>query len=912
MGSFCRLSLTIVLFFCLHNSVSGQDVRHQSPVFIERGITTPLVFDFPAYPDGDILEAILFYRSEGRSSYRQIEARVNGSRAEFPILINSEETTSLEYYFLLRLVNGRQISYPDILDEPPARTDVVEPRDGVIPQAGFIDVAMVSPSPGIVYSSDDVLVAVALFYDDDLDIEEGQFIVKLNNQDVTAQAEITPYMIKYKPPRVSAGDQNIEILFVRNGRTYKISEVGFQTAEGGGMMLADVGTYGRVAPSGEIELGARNQVISAQNNDALTGRARVSGSEGQLSYSISGLLTSQESSRLQPQNRFNADFRYAEWAELRIGDAYPTISNLSVTGRRVRGVHSKIKLFDERFEMQFVLGQLNRQIRNNYGSLIYNDIEINGNVAETDYILTFDDGGRGTFRQNMVGGRISVGSRDRFQFSIHGFKIQDDTTSLNVIRNYNDLLVINPELAAGLREDDRTSLESEPNQIQIQGSNPRPVGNVIFGTEFAGSFDEQRIRYQSEMSVSLLNLDISRGPLTRELGDDIGIDITEEQESLFDRLSWLIIINENMSTLPFRYRENDFGNLELIPFFPTSILANESRVDLRYFNHHLQVQYQWIGPDYQSLANSTIRRDNAGITITDRFRLLDNRLYFTLGFESLRDNLTGSRPSTLRSNTSRASISWFPLNPLLPRLNVSTRFRVRNNNVNRFNPFLPEELEKASVRNYTVSNGDILTAPAARSNSTLSLSGTVSQSFTAIDMNHQVSISAGVISTRDDVFAFGDSESQSYSINLESRFLDSPYRTRIGWNNSTTYSLSELNRFKINSINLGGDVFLMDGKLTLNGDLSMAFNRLRTIPLVVNDNGNPNDTSDNYFESAGPSNASVRHTNATIFRFGAQYDINANHALMGTINYSNLVNPLNSSESFNNDRILQLRYILRF
>jgi hypothetical protein len=911
MGGLNRLPLAIVLLLCLHNSVFGQEVRHQSPVFIERGITTPLIFDFPAFADGDILEAILFYRSEGRSSYRQIEARIIGSRAEFPILIQNEETTSLEYYFLLRLVNGRQISYPDILDEPPVRTDVVEPRDGVIPEAGFIDVAVVSPRPGTVYSSDDVLVAVALFYDDEA-IEEGQFIVKLNSLDVTADAEITPYMIKYKPPMVSAGNQNVEILFVRNGRTYKVSEVGFQTAEGGGMMLADVGSFGRVAPSGEIELGARNQVISAQNNDALTGRARISGSEGHLSYSLNGLLTSQESSRLQPQNRFNADFRYSDWVELRLGDAYPTISNLSVTGRRVRGIHSKISLFDERFEMQFVLGQLNRQVRNKYGSLLYTDIEINGNVAETDYILTFDDGGRGTFSQNMIGGRLSVGNSDRFQFSIHGFKIQDDTTSLDVIRNYNDLLVINPDLAAGLREDDRTALESDPDQLQIQGSNPRPVGNVIFGTEFMGTFDEQRIRYQSELSVSLLNLDISRGPLTQVLGDEIGIDITEEQESLFDRLSWLIIINENMSTLPFKYRENDFGNLELIPFFPTSILANESRVDLRYFEHHLQLQYQWIGPDYQSLANSTIRRDNSGITITDRFRILDNRLYFTLGYESLRDNLTGSRPSTLRTNTSRASISWFPVNPILPRMNISTRFRVRDNNVGRFNPFLPEELEKASVRNYTVSNGDVITAPASRSNTTLSLTGTVSQSFNALDINHQVSVSAGVISTRDDVFTFGNSESQSYSINLESRFLDNPYRTRIGWNNSTTYSLSDLNRFKINSFNVGGDVFLMDDKLILNGDISIAFNRLRTIPLVVNDNGNPNDTSDNYFESAGALSASVRHTNAYIFRIGAQYDINANHALMGTINYSNLVNPLNRSESFNNDRILQLRYILRF
>jgi len=911
MGGFYRLPVVIVLLLCLHQSVLGQEVRHQAPVFIERGIITPLVFDFPAYADGDILEAILFYRSEGRSSYRQTEARVNGSRAEFPLLIENEEAMSLEYYFMLRLVNGRQVSYPDILDEPPIRIDIVEPRDGVTPEAGFIDAAVVSPSAGVVYSSDDVLVAVALFYDEE-DLEDGQFIVRLNNIDVTAETEITPYMIKYKPPRVSAGEQNIEILFVRNGRTYRISEIGFRTAEGGGMMLADVGSFRRVAPSGEIELGARNQVISAQNNDALTGRARVSGSEGLFSYSLSGLLTSQESSRLQPQNRFNADFRYSDWVELRLGDSYPTISNLSVTGRRVRGIHSKIRLLDERFEMQFVLGQLNRQIRNNYGNLIFNDIEINGNVADTDYILTFEDGGRGTFRQNMVGGRIAVGNRDRFQFSVHGFKIQDDTTSLNVIRNYNDLLVINPGLADALREDDRTSLEADPNQLQIQGSNPRPVGNVIFGTEFAGSFDEQRIRYQSEMSVSLLNLDISRGPLTQELADELGIDITQNQESLFDRLSWLIIINENMSTLPFRYRENDFGNLELIPFFPASILANESRVDLRYFNHHLQVQYQWIGPDYQSLANSTIRRDNAGITITDRFRLLDNRLYFTLGFESLRDNLTGSRPSTLRTNTSRASISWFPVNPLLPRLNVSTRYRVRDNNVGRFNPFLPDDLVKASVRNYTVSNGDVVTAPAARSNSTLSLTGTVSQSFTAMDMNHQVNVSAGLISTGDDVFAFGDSESQSYSINLESRFLDNPYRTRIGWNNSTTYSLNQLNRFKINSFNLGGDVFLMDGKLILNGDLSLALNRLRTIPLVVNDNGNPNDTSDNYFESAGPANATVRHTNAYIFRLGAQYDFNANHALMGTINYSNLVNPLNTAESFNNDRILQIRYILRF
>ncbi|MGF1671502.1 MAG: hypothetical protein ACFCU6_13715, partial [Balneolaceae bacterium] len=892
-------------------------VRHQSPQFIERHIPANLVFSIPDIPDHQVLEAILFTRISGESGFNQQETRVINRTAEFSVLVEADHITSLEYYFMVRTLAGRQIVFPDIIEgESPLQIEVIGQRKGSFDQADFIDVTILSPAAGKIISQEDFIFAAALFYDDE-DVSGGTFTLHLNDVDVSENTEISPFLIKYIPDTLSPGDQNIRIVFEKDNKIYSVAEYSFRIAgsitpvSATGVPQLTMRTDRRL-PSGTIEFSARNQEIAGRTNDALDGRLRLSGREGLLSYNLSGFLTSRESSRLQPQNRFSGDIRYGKWVHIQAGDVFPVFSNLSITGRRIRGISSEFNLLKEHLGLHFVYGDLKRSISNIYTPVQFSERTVGGQVVDTLFSIGFMDGGRGSFEQEVIGGRLSVGKKDKIQFSLHGLKIEDDTLSINVIRNFRDVLELDSGLESNLRPEDIETLQNDPDLLQINGVNPSPRGNFVAGSELSMTFDSRRIRFKTEMAISLLNNDITGGPLDRERADELGFDLDESTESLFRRLSGLIIINDNMNTLPFRVTENADGSRNVDAFFPTSILANQSQLDLSYFNHNLQVQYRWIGPDYQSLANSTVQRDVAGITITDRFRLIQNQLFVTLGYENLRDNLADNRNATLRTKTARTSLSWFPVDQRFPGVTVSFRHRTRDNSVERFNPFLDSQFLNSAVRNFTITDGDTIVSATPRDNRTLTINSTVSQNFNLLNSAHRASITFSHLNTKDNVFAFGDTKSNSFSFLITSRFDGRPFRTRIGWNSSFTESTSGLTDIDIYAIDLGADLFLLENRLSLNSDFSFARNTFTSTRLIVDDNDNPESFFDNRFVAAEDEEPARRSTNAYIFRVGASYDITANHSLIASVNYTSITNRLSSADFFPDDRILQLRYIFRF
>lgn len=898
----------LMLVILTENHLYAQSIiQHQPPTLIERSETEFLEFRIIGVNDNQISEALLFTKPSTSSSFSQQEVRVINGLAQIPIEITNSSITNIEYYLRVRLTDGGEFTYPDIdAGETPISVNVVEPdEDEEYETAEFIDYTILSPTPGNALSDEDLLIAIALFYDDE-DTEGGEFRLMMNGEDVTHQSEISPYTLKFKPGNtLSDGNQRIQVRFVRDDTVYEVANWNFRVLTGEPVAFGSYEQPTRRSPSGNIEVGARNQEIAGSRNDALTGRIRVSGKEGDLEYSLSGYMTSQDDNRLQPQNRYSADIRYGRWLEFQAGDVYPFVSDMTISGRRVRGIHSKIRTPNESMELQFLWGQMNRRISNLYDTIFVDETDFG-----TNYILTLEDGGRGVFKQDIIGTRLAFGRENSFRIAFHGMKIQDDTTSINIINNYEQVLQLDSGLHSGLSQADRQFLNENPDELQVGGSNPRPRGNFVAGSDFSFALDNQRVRFKSEAGISLLNQDISDGFLTQERADELGIDLDGDIENLFDRLSWLIIINENMSTLPFRFSENGNGDLELEPFFPTAVIASDSRVNLNYFGNQLDVRYRWIGPDYQSLANSTIRRDVKGITISDRFRLLQNRIYVTLGFENLNDNVLGEKQATTNSRTYSGSLSWFPVNRNLPRVNFSTRFRVRDNGVERFNPSVASQFSNVAVRNFQMEDGEIVSAPAPRLRETLALSSSVTQNFDLFDLNHQAIISYGVTQTQDKRFGYGDSKSRNFSTRLITRLdnMNLPVRARVGFNVNSSESIGGLSVISIRGFDLGAESILMGGSLTLNTDLAFTRNRFESTPLITTDDS----AEEAIFIPAGEEDITVRETTAFIIRASAQYNIHYNHAIAATANITNLRVTLGETGSVPNDQVLQLRYIFNF
>ena len=904
-------------------AINKQDairVQHQSPTVIERDQPVPLSFDIPAIDINQVQDASVFYRFDGDMAYSQLRARMDQTTFRAELNVQNSYANSLEYYLQVEMNDGRRITYP--AQQPssnPVRVDIVDPVNRTARNQTGIDYTILSPDPGSTLRADDVLLAITLFYEEGaIDTTTSSFRMLLDEQDITESAATSDYFFSYSPENIAPGPHKAHLQLVTSSDTATVTEWEFSVLDPNQTyatreQAARQDEVQSFVPEGEFELTAQNQQVGGIDNDVLKGNLEMSGRKGDIRYSAHGLLTSQESDRLQPQNRYGAELYVGDWLELQGGHIYPSMSRLTISGRRVQGINTELHAFDGAVNAQFLYGKMNRKITN-----LYNPVQpsvtrqSDGTPVDTTYALGFQNGGRGTFKRNITGGRLSVGRGRTFQWGLNILQVRDDTTSLATIRDFGDLMTHRPQLVQNLELQFRNDLQANPDLLSVSG-NPQPKDNVVGGSDLMFNLFDNTLRFRSETSVSLLNEDISSGILSNT--EEFDIDLSEETINELDRWSWLIIINENMNTLPLRFQVENGATTVESAFFPTSILANESQMNLNLGNNSFRAQYRWIGPNYVSLANSTIRRDLAGITLTDRFQLFQNRLYVTVGYENLNDNVSGTKDATTITQTGRTNLSWFPIDQYLPRVSVGFRYRNRDNSVPLNNPFLdagtPQDI---AVRNFLIAQGDTSITANPRLSNTAQITSSVSQQFNLFDMSHDASLNFSYTDTKDDLFRYGDTRSSTFNFNIQSRFETLPLNTKVGVNFNTTETLGGLSDVDIFGFNIGGSLFLMDEKLNIDTNLAFTRNEISSTTLAISDNGTADARDDIYQpQTDGSGNPVTERTknHLVVIRTGAQYNLNANHAFMLNFNYTNIANQL-SSINPPNDHRLQARYIFRF
>jgi len=897
-------------------------IQHQEPTLIERNSQFELTFNVPGIDAKDVADAYLFYRLDGEIAYQRQQAALVSSQFSVPLTINDKQATELEYYFEIQLHNGKTVTYPQKnASQGPITVDVVDQQKSERQrrvEATGVDYTILSPDPDATVSQGDVVVALTLFFDAaEVDTANSSFQLLLDGRDVTEEANASDYFYTYSPDNLSPGEHTARFNLIRNDSTLEITSWSFSvfdpntmTSQSGNATEQDTWM-----PSGRVQLSARNQEVGGVSNDALSGNLRLSGQKGNVSYSAYGLLTSQEDPRLQPQNRFGGNLYIGNWLDLEAGHVYPTLSTLTIAGQRMQGVNIGLHAWNEALNVRFVYGNLRREIDNFYKPIQAQPEELTndaGNVIDTvtTYTLGVRDGGSGTYERDVMGGRLGVGRGNNFEFGLNFLKVEDDTGSINLINNYNTLMDKNPSLLDSLSSQQKNELSNNPSQLNING-NPRPKGNFVAATDLMFSLDNNRIHFEADAAASLLNQDISDGALSQETAEDLGLTIDEGAVDLLDQISWLIIINENMDTLPFRLNASDAGVSSEV-FFPTSIVAAQSRLGINYFENNLKVQYRWVGPGYNSLANSTIRKDIAGFTISDRIQLFQNRIYLTLGYERLRDNVVNNKDATTNTITYRSNISWYPLDQDLPRVSVSFLNRNRDNNIGLFNPYVDSLNgipESAAVRNLEFQDGEASPIPSARLTNSYQLTSSVSQEFSLFGISHDASVSYSYVNTKDQRFEYGGSQSTSLSMQVVNRFDEKPFQTTLGFNYNNTQTAGGLTDIEIMGARVGTSMFFLDDKLNVDASVAFTKNRSESTPLDVN-TGQRDDNLDDYYE---PNNAasSVSESNSYIINASARYNFNNSHSLLVNFRYSNIRNTI-SSVGIPNDHLLRARYIFNF
>ena len=896
-------------------------VQHREPAGIERQKPIKLTFDVPGINPSEVQDAFIFYKIDGDISFQQKNARLIQSAFEVSLTIENENATTLEYYFEIQLNDGRTVTYPVNLGERgPIRVDIIEQQEGEEQTASGkeqgIDYTILSPEPGENVAINDVVLAIALFYEDGTIDSTQSLEFYLDNENVTEQAEASEYFLTYVPKELTFGQHSASLkLKTGNDETeivsWNFSVVDRATALSGTDaedFPSGVAETESFVPTGRAEFTARNQLIAGNANDVLSGNVRLSGRKGDIRYTAYGLLTSQEDPRIQPQNRYGAELYIGDWFEAQAGHIYPTLSPFTITGQRIQGINTAFHPLNGAVNVQLLYGRMRRSVTNLYQNIQSEVLSFNGSPVDTSYSLGLQEGGIGTFDRDVVGGRLAFGRGNTFQFGLNALKVEDDTSSINVIRDYNDVLEKNPDLTSGLSQQDENKLQSNPNLLGVNG-NPLPKGNFISGADLSVRLDDNRVQFRTDVAISLLNEDISGGPLDSERAAELGIGFGDGASDLLDRISWLIIINENLATLPLRFDVN--GTDTSTEFFlPNSMIGTQSELSLNYFKNNLRLEYRWVGPEFRSLANSTTRRDIAGITATDRFRLFDNQLYVTLGYENLNDNVTNTQDATTNTVTYRSNVSWYPVDKVLPRVTLGLMNRKRDNGVDLFNPFVGAEQQNMAVRNYETINGTPQVTANARMSNTIQLTTSVSKQFGLFGITHDASLNFSYLNTNDKVFAFGDARSNNFSLNITNTFNDMPLDTRFGFNINNTETGNGLTDINIVGVNVGGSMYFMEDKLNINAALAFTQNTTENTSIDIDENGTPNDSSDDTYMKAvsGPSKSK---NNSFIISAGAQYDLNENHAFLATLRFTNVSSPTVGLQT-PNDRILQVRYIFSF
>ena len=130
--------------------------------------------------------------------------------------------------------------------------------------------------------------------------------------------------------------------------------------------------------------------------------------------------------------------------------------------------------------------------------------------------------------------------------------------------------------------------------------------------------------------------------------------------------------------------------------YPT--LAYSSILQLDYYGHYVNLNFKRVAPEYLALAHNGIMSDNKVSEISDRIRLLDNKLFLNLKYSLQRDNLLkGMKQFTSEGRTTNIGINLLP-GPGFPSANISMKVFNRSNNAARVDT-LVQQIADVGIQN---------------------------------------------------------------------------------------------------------------------------------------------------------------------------------------------------------------------
>ncbi len=557
---------------------------------------------------------LLLYRPFGSSSYRKAEMDLRGSTARFTIPADYILPPFVEYYLVLTDEAGTSEAYPRTTGTDPLRSPPLQPLRLMVGKNEEPQVLFLSPDPGAVVDPDDILISLSLLRADSTVVRRATQ-VKLDDINVTASAVFSEELIVIVPSnqglRLSPGPHTIKVgLFNRKGEVQATAELTFSVRGSAAGLLQSAQPVRGFDYNLNVQVESRNENIRDEGTWYNRAGATFRGKTGIWTINSNLFLTSDERSDRQPQHRFFLGVQ-TPWVQAGYGDHYPTLPELILNGKRVRGLQASARYGI--FGMDLSLGQISRAIDGRLlKSFPADSVSVEFRKDSTAAFgrvdsITWGKFGYGTYARNLFAIRPNIGNHETWEVGFSWLSAGDDVGSI----------------AYGLR----------------------PKENIVFGSDFVARFDDRRIEVSGQAALSAYNSDISSGTFTDAYVDSVYPNDASGIKTARDYLKRLITVNDN------------FRPLSAQTF---STLAYEVGVGLNYFDNSLKFTYLYRGNDYTSFGQSFLQTDIRGFTLVDRARIIDNQVFLTLGFERLSDNTNGTKPATTDFTNMNIAASYLP------------------------------------------------------------------------------------------------------------------------------------------------------------------------------------------------------------------------------------------------------------
>jgi len=691
--------LISIFLFC--SILLSQSILHENVIqaIIGNEIELKIYVDSS---EREISNAILMYKSESQHAYLEqnmIQTISNQFIVNIPA--NYVENSKIYYYFIVTFIDNGVISYPfDSAYENPLVIDVksstfttyeipVDNRDFNGMDRIQHDALIISPIPNSTVLSNELVVMVSFFKMKNIDLKSVRLF--FDDFDITEKLVLENTHITCPYPSSLKGRHQFKIeMKDKFGQSYDaiIWEFNVRNPEKIDWFLQLIERRGRIWSS--YSNTNTNSLYKSKNELNL----RYSIDLDWINIRLSSLQSSLEDPFLQTKNRYTINFKTND-LNISIGDFFPQINKYSLNGNKVRGLGAKASF--SLMDFNFVKGTLLHVIQGNIfdNAMVISEVQL---PEEGNNGIMYISRDNYSFRREVLGLNFGLGIPDKIKLNIDLVKIKDNLFSVynflpgsNIQINngiINEEMIVNENYFFQINETDYIKFEDlKENFNNIMGDSydllvkeedwegVNPKDNLLIGSNFFMSFDKQKVKIKTGFTFSLLNRNIwdslqNIAELDTMMGDSLldgkfmGLyDIPEDFLSNSDIFEFGV---NQVPLIPIDISE-DVSVFSKILNLPSMIYDFETMFN--YAGHNFKYKFLKVGSEFNSLANPYIQTDIREKIISDRVRILENRLLLNLKWIRRENGINKNNKNTIFINRYETSMGLYP-GAGLPTINI--------------------------------------------------------------------------------------------------------------------------------------------------------------------------------------------------------------------------------------------------